>query len=83
MFKVQIQRFQSNLSQQDLNDDLETDKKSAKNYTSGKSVIPLATCPDVKETYENLRILLELIELKKLEPYQITGDLKVLNILGN
>ena len=64
-------------------DDLETDKKSAKNYTSGKSVIPLATCPDVKETYENLRILLELIELKKLEPYKITGDLKVLNILGN
>ena len=51
------------------------------NYTSGKKVIPLAICPDVKETYQNIKLLFDLINIQLLDKFTLTGDLKCLNII--
>ena len=54
----------------------------SKSYTGGRKVIPLVIAPNVSETYVNIKIMLDLIKFKLLDNYLVTGDLKVLNILG-
>ena len=54
----------------------------SKSYTGGRKVIPLVIAPNVSETYGNIKIMLDLIKFKLLDNYLVTGDLKVLNILG-
>ena len=58
------------------------EKTGSKSYTGGRKVIPLVIAPNVSETYGNIKIMLDLIKFKLLDNYLITGDLKVLNILG-
>ena len=54
----------------------------SKSYTGGRKVIPLVIAPNVSETYVNIKIMLDLIKFKLLDNYLVSGDLKVLNILG-
>ena len=52
-------------------------KKDFKN-TGNKRVIILASVPKVNENYSNIKILLNLLNLKLLETYWITGKTKTM-----
>ena len=58
-----------------------TEKGPKKKYfknTGNKRVIILASVPMVNENYSNIKILLNLFNLKLLETYWITGKTKTM-----
>ena len=48
-------------------------KKKAHKRTGRHRVLILASVPDVSETYENIGILVDLLKIKLLDQYQLTG----------
>ena len=48
-------------------------KTKVHSQTGRNRVLILASVPKVSETYENVQILINLLKIKLLEQYQITG----------
>ena len=65
-------------------DDSENDDKSDFNNRGSKRVLLLAKADGVPETYHNIKILLDSLDLPSLsEDFQIVCDLKIINISWN
>ena len=48
--------------------------------TGGKGILILAICPDVPESYFNVKTIFDHIKLLLLKDFNLTGDLKIINI---
>merc|ERR1711973_416981 len=76
MLKVTLTLFaDDDESSSSANTEKGSKKKDFKN-TGNKRVIILASVPKVNENYSNIKILLNLLNLKLLETYWITGKIK-------